>query len=82
MKATYARKEYQVKNPKLPIHFVSGSDDAVLGGETNWLKIHDSLRNVGYQNVSGKLYHGLRHEIHNEPERETVYADLLAFIES
>ena len=81
MKGTYAKKEYQVKNPKLPIHFVSGSDDAVLGGEKNWVKIHDALRKVGYENVSGKLYHGLRHEIHNELERESVYADLLAFIE-
>ena len=81
MKSTFAKKEYKVKNPNLPIHFVSGSDDAVLGGEDNWLKVHNLLRGVGYKNVSGKLYHGLRHEIHNEPERETVYADLLAFIE-
>lgn len=81
MKYTYSKKKYKVANPNLPIHFVSGSADAVLGGENNWLKIHGYLREVGYNNVSGKLYHGLRHEIHNEPERETVYADLLAFIE-
>lgn len=81
MKNTYTKKRYKVGNPKLPIHFVSGSDDAVLGSEEQWLKSHEQLRSVGYENVSGKLYHGLRHEIHNEHERETVYADLLEFIE-
>jgi alpha-beta hydrolase superfamily lysophospholipase len=81
MKSTFSKKEYKLKNPNLPIHFVSGSEDAVLGGEDNWLKIHNSLREIGYKNVSGKLYHGLRHEVHNEPEQATVYADLLAFIE-
>ncbi len=81
MKNTYTKKKYKVKNPKLSIRFVSGSDDAVLIDEGKWLKSHDDLRRVGYENVSGKLYHGLRHEIHNEPERANVYSDLLQFIE-
>jgi alpha-beta hydrolase superfamily lysophospholipase len=81
MKNTYDKKRYQVKNPKLPIHFVSGSEDAVLGSEEKWLQAHNMLRAVGYENVSGKLYHGLRHEIHNELERAEVLADFLAFIE-
>lgn len=81
MKNTYNKKRYQVKNPKLPIRFVSGSDDAVLVSEEKWLKAHDCLRAVGYENVSGKLYHGLRHEIHNELGREEVLADLYAFVE-
>ena len=81
MKNTYDKKRYQVKNPKLPIHFVSGSDDVVLGNEEKWLQAHNTLRAVGYENVSGKLYHGLRHEIHNELERAEVLADFLAFIE-
>ena len=81
MKHTYSKGRYEVKNPKLPIRFVSGSDDAVLGSEEQWKKAHDLLRNVGYENVSGKLYHGLRHEIHNELERADVLADLLAFVE-
>lgn len=81
MKNTYTRKRYRVQNPNLPIRFISGSDDSVLVNEEKWLKAHDFLREVGYINVSGKLYHGLRHEPHQEPEKETVFADLLAFIE-
>ncbi|MBQ8407109.1 MAG: alpha/beta hydrolase [Clostridia bacterium] len=81
MKNTYTKGKYKVKNPELPIHFTSGSDDAVLGNEDKWLKAQNMLRKVGYKNVSGKLYHGLRHEIHNEPEREEVYRDFLEFLQ-
>ena len=81
MKNTYTKGLYKVKNPELPIHFISGSEDAVLVDENKWLQAHNSLRDAGYKNVSGKLYHGLRHEIHNEPEKETVFEDILKFIE-
>ena len=81
MKNTYTKRLYKVENPNLPIRFVSGSDDPILVNERKWLQAHDFLREVGYHNVSGKLYHGLRHEIQNEPEQLTVFQDLLRFIE-
>ena len=81
MKNTYTKSRYKTQNPDLPIRFVSGADDPVLGNDEKWLEAHELLRDVGYGNVSGKLYHGLRHEIHNEPEKEMVFNDLLQFIE-
>lgn len=78
---TYDKSLYQVKNPALPIFFVSGSDDPVMISQDKWLQSHAFLRSVGYENVAGKLYHGDRHEICNELDREKVYADLLAFFE-
>ena len=81
MKNTYTKKLYKTQKPNLPIHFISGSEDPVLVSEEKWLKAHEFLREVGYTNVSGKLYHGLRHEVHNEPEKEMVFEDLLKFIE-
>ena len=81
MKMTYTEKAYQVKNPNLPIHFVSGTDDAVLGGKEAWSKELLMLKNVGYHEVTGKLYEGLRYEIFHDFGCEEVYADLLAFIE-
>ncbi|MBQ8308395.1 MAG: alpha/beta hydrolase [Clostridia bacterium] len=81
MKNTYKKKLYQVQNADLPIRFVSGGDDAVLGGKENFEKTVAFMREVGYSNVTGKLYEGLRHEIHNEIDSERVYADLLAFAE-
>ena len=80
MKSTYRKKAYEVKNPQLPILFVSGSDDAVLGGEKNFKKTVDMMSSVGYTNVSSKLYKGLRHEIFNDLGKEEVYADLLEFV--
>lgn len=80
MKYTYKKKGYQVQNPALPIHFVSGSDDAVMGNEMKWFKAIEFLRKVGYENVSGKLYKGLRHEIFHDVDKDEVLADLLAFL--
>lgn len=79
MKKTYDKKRYAAKKRRLPIFFVSGSDDPVLIDEDKWLKAQNTLREIGYANVSGKLYHQMRHEILNELGKEEVYADLLAF---
>lgn len=80
MKYTYKKKGFAVQNPALPIHFVSGSDDAVLGNELKWFQAIEFLRKRGYENVSGKLYKGLRHEIFHDVDKDEVLADLLTFI--
>ena len=81
MKRTYAKKKYEVKNPDLPIHFVSGSDDAVMDNEKKWNESVELLRQVGYKQVTSKLYKGLRHEILNETDNDEPFLDLLHFIE-
>lgn len=81
MKRTYAKKKYEVKNPDLPIHFVSGSDDAVMDNEKKWNESVELLRQVGYKQVTSKLYEGLRHEILNETDNDEPFLDLLHFIE-
>ena len=80
MKNTYAKRKYEVKNPTLPIHFVSGGDDVVIGNDWKWFKSVEALRSVGYDNVSGKLYKGLRHEIFHDIGKDEVMEDLLTFI--
>jgi len=80
MKYTYKKRGYQVQNPTLPIHFIAGSDDAVIVNEMKWFKAIEFLRGVGYASVSGKLYEGLRHELLNEIGKEEVYADVMRFI--
>ena len=81
MKYTYKKRGYRVQNPTLPIRFISGDEDAVLGNELKWLRSIEMLREVGYEQVSGKLYKEMRHEIHNEIGREEVYQDVLNFIQ-
>ncbi len=82
MKNTYEKKRYEVKNPSLPIHFIAGGDDPVIVDEVKWVQAIEFLKKVGYENVSGKLYKGMRHEVLNEIGREEVYADLLKFVEN
>lgn len=77
---TYKRR-YRLRNPGLPIFFMAGADDPVIGSEKAWEKAQDALRNAGYENVDGKLYMGVRHELFNEEKPEKYYEDMLKFIE-
>lgn len=76
----YDKKNWELSNKKLPIFFIAGSDDPVIGSKEKWLKSQNFLKNLGYENIKGKLYEGLRHEILNEEEREVVYQDIIDFI--
>lgn len=77
----FALDGWAMDAPDLPILFVAGADDPVIGGEKGWLASQQFLRDRGYTQVRGTLYPGLRHEILNEREREKVYADVLGFID-
>ena len=69
-------------NKDLPIIFVSGDKDPVgnLGIGVN--EAYRKFEDAGIRDVSIKLYHGDRHEILNELDRETVYEDLLNWIQA
>ena len=79
---TYKDGGYAMKNPALPIRFFSGEDDPCAVSEKAFNKAVALIKKQGYKDVEGKLYKGLRHEILNEREKEKVYDDILAFIES
>lgn len=81
MKRTYQKRDYRVKNPNLPIFFVSGSDDPVMGTEKQWQNSVEFLRKLGYLEVNAKLYEGQRHEIFRDTKRSEVLSDFLAFLE-
>lgn len=81
VKNAYKKKKYPAKHSDLPIFFMAGADDPVIGSEKKWLAAQQFLRDVGYKNVTGQLYPKMRHEILNELGKEDVYADALAFIE-
>ncbi len=61
---------------EMPILFVSGEDDPV-GGLGEGVKIAcNKFIEAGISDVSMKLYKDDRHEILNELDRQTVYADI------
>ena len=81
LKRTYVKKGYEVKNSSLPIHFIAGGDDPIIEGEKKWFDSIAFMKSLGYENVSGKLYDGLRHEVLLEIERAQVHQDVLEFLE-
>lgn len=80
MEETYSRSGWQCTQPDLPILFVGGAEDPCIGNARRFAAALNHLRSQGYQNVRGKLYPGLRHEILNEPCREKIYRDLAGYI--
>jgi len=81
LKRTYNKKGWKVQNKDLPILFIAGSDDPIIGNKDKWLNSQDFMKRLGYKNVIGKLYPGLRHEILNEKSNEEIYKDILNFIQ-
>jgi len=65
----------------VPMLLLHGEDDRlcpVAGSRT----FHDGLPHDRVAGSAIRTYAALRHEIFNEPEREAVYGDLLAWLEA
>jgi len=76
MGTTYGSKGWGVRNPKLPILFISGKEDPCIGSAQNFKFAVDHMRSLGYSNIRGKMYDGMRHEILNETNHQMVYDDI------
>lgn len=81
MKEVYQPSGWRLQSKELPIFFIAGADDPVIVSEKAWKESQDFLKNLGYTDVSGKLYAGLRHEILNEKNAAEIYKDILQFAE-
>ena len=74
----YSPKGWQMKNPSMPVLFVSGADDPCRIDDKAFAKAVQFMRDRGYTNVKSKLYKGLRHEILLEKDAEDiVWKDLI-----
>lgn len=70
------------KTPKkLPLFLVSGQDDPVGDCGAGVKKVYDMYLRAGARDLTYKLYKDDRHEILNETDKETVYADLYSWME-
>lgn len=75
-------KNQQAMKKEVPVLFMSGSMDPV-GECGKGVKIaFENFKKVGMQDVSMKLYEGGRHEMLNEINKDEVYADVLAWLNS
>lgn len=77
-----SRKEWAERMPKdMPLLLVSGQDDPVGGWGKGVEKIYRRLQDAGLTRVSLSLYPEMRHEILNELSCQTVWSDLLTWIQ-
>lgn len=79
---TYGSGKWMLSQPQLPVLFIAGADDPVVGGEKQF---HLSVSNMckrGYTNVASVLYSDMRHEVLNEIGKETVWTEILDFMSS
>ena len=77
--ATDARLAQRVPRD-LPLLFIAGAEDPVGECGRGVSRAVDEYRNAGLRLVEKTIYPGARHEILNEPIRETVWADVEAFL--
>ncbi len=80
VKTMHKAKNYRNVNQAMPILLLRGSDDPCVGGEkgsTDSIKI---LQKAGFKNLTTKVYQGMRHEILNEKDKQTVYQDVSVFL--
>lgn len=64
----------QLSQLPVPTYVLHGSDDPIV-------PVSATASLEGRGNVTRRVYPGLRHETHNEPEAEAVMSDTLAWIE-
>lgn len=65
---------------KLPILFIAGEDDPVGDKGKGVKKVYQNFKKAGLSNIQLKLYHGYRHEILNEVNKEKVFKDIYMWI--
>lgn len=77
---TYDSSKWIVSNPSMPVFFISGADDPMLGSELRFHSAAMDIRNRGYTNVTSVIYPYMRHEVLNEKGKEQVWAEVYDFI--
>ena len=68
-------------NADMPIYFIGGTEDPCIDGAENFADAVQTMRNVGYKTVDSRLFPGMRHEILNEKEKQTVWQSVLDWLE-
>lgn len=82
LESAYKGRDWRPKNIALPIFLIAGEDDPVIQGKEKFRGLESFLKSLGYKNIKSKLYKGMRHEILNERDKETIYQDVLEFLRS
>ena len=77
---TYNHAKWVVSNPSMPVFFISGADDPMLGSEQRFHRAAMDIRKRGYTDVTSVIYPYMRHEVLNEKDKEKVWTEVCDFI--
>ncbi|CCX71899.1 uncharacterized protein BN705_01035 [Firmicutes bacterium CAG:555] len=76
------KKNLTAMNKDMPVYFMSGDMDPVGECGKGVQKAYNNFLEAGMKDVSIKLYPGGRHEMLNEINKDEVYTDILAWLDS
>lgn len=77
-----SRRALSQMDPRTPIYLYSGDADPVGENGAGVKRSFDLFKRYGCTDVTLKLYPGGRHEMHNETNKDEVYADVLSWLEA
>lgn len=77
----YSKRNWAMKNKRMPIIFLAGKDDPCIMDEKSFYKSVGMLKDLGYRHVEAGLYDNMRHEILNEKDKMRVYKDIVSWID-
>lgn len=80
MRRTYDETGWKCSRPTLPVHFVAGEEDPCIENKEKFEAAVETMRKAGYQDVSSRLYRGMRHEICNEKGKQQVFDDIITYL--
>ena len=75
---TYSKRGWAMKNPELRVVMLAGEDDPCIKSKESFIKSVDIMKDIGYKNMTSKLYKGLRHELLNEPNYKEIIGEILS----
>ena len=78
----FVYEDWHPLKKKLPVLILGGQDDVCARGIDGVKQVHQRLRDVGYTNIQYCLYPEFRHNIFHEYQRQTVYGDIIRFLNS
>lgn len=76
------KKNLTAMSKDMPVYFMSGDMDPVGECGKGVQKAYNNFLEAGMKDVSIKLYPGGRHEMLNEINKDEVYTDILAWLDS
>ncbi len=75
-----SQKNLDRMNTDMPIYFISGDDDPIGDFGKGVLCTYNSFLKAGLSDVTLKLYHGSRHDLPRETNKDEVFEDVLTWL--